>query len=217
VSRWLIAVAVQPEADAVAAAWTDQPPVRVVVVGVGAAAAAAATARELAVADARGEPYTRVLSAGIGGGFAGAAAVGGLAIADAIIAADLGAESPDGFLTLDELGFGTGIWAVDPEAVADLAAACPAAAVGPILSVNAVTGTEAGTEALRRRYPTAVAEAMEGFGVATAAAQAGLGAIELRAISNVVGPRDRESWRIGPALAALTEAAKTLHDKGFFG
>ncbi|CAO0837172.1 Futalosine hydrolase [Streptomyces microflavus] len=30
--------------------------------------------------------------------------------------------------------------------------------------------------------------------------------LELRAVSNTVGPRDRAAWRIGDALAALTEA-----------
>jgi len=71
---------------------------------------------------------------------------------------------------------------------------------------------------LAARYPGAVAEAMEGFGVATAAALAGghgPGAAggtgpafaELRTVSNVVGPRDRSAWRIDLALAALREAA----------
>jgi futalosine hydrolase len=55
-----------------------------------------------------------------------------------------------------------------------------------------------------------VAEAMEGHGVATAAAQAGIPFAELRTISNPVGPRDRESWRFGEALAALTAATTAL-------
>ncbi|MDG4862637.1 futalosine hydrolase, partial [Streptomyces sp. T-3] len=56
------------------------------------------------------------------------------------------------------------------------------------------------------RHPGALAEAMEGFGVAEAAAVHGLPVLEIRAISNPVGPRDRAAWRIGDALAALTEA-----------
>lgn len=46
---------------------------------------------------------------------------------------------------------------------------------------------------------------MEGFGVAEAAAAHGIPVLELRAVSNPVGPRDRTAWRIGDALAALTE------------
>ena len=48
-----------------------------------------------------------MVSAGIGGGFAPAAPVGSLVVADAIVAADLGAQTPDGFLPVTELGFGT--------------------------------------------------------------------------------------------------------------
>ncbi|MGW4272390.1 futalosine hydrolase, partial [Streptomyces seoulensis] len=59
---------------------------------------------------------------------------------------------------------------------------------------------------LRARHPRALTEAMEGFGVAEAAAAHGVPVLELRAVSNPVGPRDRAAWRIGDALAALTEA-----------
>jgi futalosine hydrolase len=51
---------------------------------------------------------------------------------------------------------------------------------------------------------------MEGYGVAIAAQQAGVPFAELRTISNIIGPRDRESWQIGAALAALTKAAEML-------
>lgn len=69
-----------------------------------------------------------------------------------------------------------------------------------------MTGTAVRAARLRERHPTALAEAMEGFGVAEAAAAHGTPVLELRAVSNPVGPRDRAAWRIGDALAALTEA-----------
>ncbi|NEC74872.1 futalosine hydrolase, partial [Streptomyces rochei] len=34
----------------------------------------------------------------------------------------------------------------------------------------------------------------------------GVPVLELRAVSNPVGPRDRAAWRVGDALAALTDA-----------
>jgi futalosine hydrolase len=80
------------------------------------------------------------------------------------------------------------------------------ATTGTVLTVSTVTGTAATTAALRARHPDAVAEAMEGFGVATAAAWHGVPFAEVRAISNTIGPRDRASWRIPEALNALTEA-----------
>jgi futalosine hydrolase len=51
---------------------------------------------------------------------------------------------------------------------------------------------------------------MEGFGVAIAAAQAGLPFGEVRTISNPIGPRDRGAWRIGDALDGLSEAFASL-------
>jgi futalosine hydrolase len=132
--------------------------------------------------------------------------VGGLAVATEAIAADLGADSPDGFIGLDDLGFGT---ARRPAVLAgELRAALPEAAAGPILSVSTVTGTAAGAKLLTARHPDAVAEGMEGFGVACAAGELPFG--EIRAISNVVGPRDRAAWRIAPALAALETAFRRL-------
>ncbi|EFL40722.1 conserved hypothetical protein [Streptomyces griseoflavus Tu4000] len=58
---------------------------------------------------------------------------------------------------------------------------------------------------MRARHPDALAEGMEGFGVAEAAVAQGVPVLEVRAVSNPVGPRDRAAWRIGDALTALTE------------
>jgi futalosine hydrolase len=82
--------------------------------------------------------------------------------------------------------------------------------VGDVLTVNTVTGTARRLAWLRERYPDAVAETMEGFGVACAAQLSGVPFAELRTISNAVGPRDRGAWQIGPALEALTRAAQML-------
>jgi futalosine hydrolase len=51
---------------------------------------------------------------------------------------------------------------------------------------------------------------MEGFGVASAARQAGLAFGELRTVANPVGPRDRAAWRVPDALAALAVAGRAL-------
>lgn len=184
--------------------------VEVAVVGVGSAAAAAGTSRRLAVAASSGRPYDAVVSAGIGGGFPGRVAVGQTAVATRSVAADLGAESPDGFLPIDELGFGTAVATTDDALTAWLRTALPDAVPGAVLTVNTVTGTASTAEALTVRHPDAVAEAMEGYGVACAAELAGLPFAELRTISNPVGPRDRTGWRIPSALAALTTAASAL-------
>jgi futalosine hydrolase len=217
----LIVTAVQAEADAVRSgivtvaegragavrtgAWG---PVHVEAVGVGPAAAAAGTARLLALAEAAGTPYTAVISAGIAGGFPGRADVGATVIGSRSIAADLGAESPDGFLPIDRLGFGSNTRDADPGLVKFLTAALPDAVVGDILTLATVTGTAATAARLAAAHPGAVAEAMEGHGAAVAAA--GLAFAELRTISNPIGPRDRAAWRLPAALAALTRAAEAI-------
>ncbi|MEU4155771.1 futalosine hydrolase [Actinoplanes sp. NPDC026670] len=200
----LIVTAVTAEADAVRAGLA-RGDVVVEAVGVGPAAAAAGTARLLT-----GRAYRAVVSAGIAGGFAGRAAVGSLVIAARSIAADLGAESPDGFLPVEELGFGTTVLDADPHLVKALQAALPGAVSGDVLTLATVTGTAPTADRLAARFPLAAAEAMEGFGVATAAAGAGVPFAELRAVSNPVGPRDRAAWRLGDAFAALRAAAPAL-------
>ncbi|MFF3991935.1 futalosine hydrolase [Streptomyces cyaneofuscatus] len=215
--RVLVVTAVPVERDAVTRAFGGTPEVLAVpgaelhrsgafdVLAGGAGPAAAAAAAAFALASSASHPYGLVVSAGIGGGFAPAAPLGSLVVASDIVAADLGAETPDGFLPVTALGFGRDRFVPPPALVREVAAAT-GAAPGPVLTVSTVTGTAARTAALLAAHPGALAEAMEGFGVAEAAERAGVPALELRAVSNTVGPRDRAAWRIGDALAALTEA-----------
>ena len=187
-------------------------PVDVLAAGVGPAAAAAGTATALTLAAYDRTAYDLVVSAGIAGGFAPLAPLGCAVVAEAIVAADLGAETPEGFATVTELGFGrvrhrTAHCA--PVAAALRAAGLPTA-VGPVLTVSTVTGSAARAAELTGRHPGAVAEAMEGFGVAEAAAAHGVPVLELRTVSNAVGPRDRAAWRIGEAFAALERAFALL-------
>ncbi|MEU8372070.1 futalosine hydrolase [Micromonospora sp. NPDC048894] len=211
----LVLTAVPAEAEAVRAGLAD-PTVTVRTIGVGPAVAGAATARLLALAEAAGRPYRAVVSAGIAGGFAGRAPVGATVLASRSVAADLGAESPTGFIPVDELGMppellgGGPTIDTDPALLGALRAALPTAVVGAVLTVSTVTGTAASTTALADRHPDAVAEAMEGYAVAVAAAQAGLPFVELRTVSNPIGPRDRDGWRMREAFTALSQAARAL-------
>lgn len=223
--RLLVVTAVTAERDAVTAGlrtadprtadprtagpWTATGAADVIAGGVGPAAAAAATATALARADAAGDPYRLVVSAGIGGGFAPAAPLGSVVVAAAMVAADLGVRTAEGFTPVEELGFGTSEHQ-PPAALGEAVAAALGAAYGPVLTVSTVTGTAERAAELNERHPGAVAEAMEGFGVAQAAAAAGVPVLEIRTVSNPVGPRDRAAWRIGPALAALTTAFERL-------
>jgi len=211
VSGVLVVTAVDAEAAAFARELPpDSRPALIRAVGVGPAAAAAATARLLALAELAGSPYRAVLSVGIAGGWSDAAPVGATVLGTACVAADLGADSPDGFLPVDSLGFGSASVPVDAELFAAVRAALPGAVAGPILTVSTVTGTAAGAQELRARHPAAVAEAMEGYGVGVAAAQAGVAFVEVRTVSNPIGPRDRDTWQLGTAFEALARAGAAL-------
>lgn len=218
-TRLLVATAVEAERDAIRRGLGDSGPtpagqrdgrITVAAVGVGPPAAAAGTARLLALAEAGGDPYHLVLSAGIGGGLPGRVPVGGLTLARRSLAVDLGADSPDGFISLDDLGFGSAVATADPKLLAALTGALPDAVVGDVVTASTVTGTADGLAEVLRRAPDAVAEGMEGFGVATAACGTGAGFGEVRAISNLVGPRDRSTWRIRPALDVLVRVGAAL-------
>ncbi len=207
--RILVVVAVPAEKEAVWRGLKGDGRFDVVAAGVGPVAAAANTAKALAAAG-----YGLAVSAGIGGGFPGRAGVGSLVVANEIVAADLGVETPEGFASLDELGFGSTRIQVDVNLVNAVAEALRAAELpvttGPVLTVSTVTGTAESAAELAARVPGAIAEAMEGYGVAFAAQERGVPVLELRAISNLVGPRDRTAWRINEALGVLEAACAVL-------
>jgi futalosine hydrolase len=183
----------------------------VLAAGVGVAAAAARTARRLTERACAGDPpYDGVVSAGIGGVYAGRGELGDIVVGRRTIAADLGAESPDGYLTLSDLGFGAESMDSDPRLFGHVGAVLPAGIHGSVLCVHTATGTSARAVELIERHPDAVAEAMEGWGVATAAADHGVPFVEIRAVSNLVGPRDRSAWRIDLAMGALTHIGEAL-------
>ena len=190
--RVLVVTAVETERDAI-----DLPDV--MAGGIGPAESAAATSAALA-----SERYDLVINAGIGGGFA-PLPIGTIAVASTIAFADLGARSDTGFAPLPAA---VATYEVAPKLAVELADRT-GGHLGTIVTVSTVTGTAADTDALLARYPDVVAEGMEGAGVAAAAVRHGVAFAEVRAISNVVGPRDRGSWRVAEALAALGPAVRS--------
>lgn len=175
--------------------------------GVGPAAAAAAA---MAIALGGVDIF---ISAGIAGGFSERAEIGDIVVATSVVAGDLGAHTAEGFLDLDQLGFGTSVFAVDETASAHTAERLTAAGIptrrGPILTVCAATGTDERAAELAHRYDAA-AEAMEGAGVAHVAALMGIPLLELRAISNLVGRRQVSGWDMPAALSTLERSMRTL-------
>jgi futalosine hydrolase len=81
---------------------------------------------------------------------------------------------------------------------------------GAVLTVATVTGTAETVAEMLRRVPGAAVEAMEGYGVAVAAQDSGVPVLEMRAVSNLVGPRDKDTWQIKEALEVLERACAVL-------
>jgi futalosine hydrolase len=220
VGRILVVTAVVAEADAVLAGLGPTAPaevgpyrgrsaktaageVVVVAGGVGPASAAACAGAAILI-----ERPDVVLSAGVAGGFGGRAAIGDVVVADVVVHADLGAESPDGFRSIADLGLGKATVRLD-ERVTAVAAARTGAVVGAVLTVSTVTGSDERAAELADRHRP-VAEAMEGAGVLAAARAHGLPFGEIRAVSNRVGRRDRAAWDLPAALEALRGAFARL-------
>jgi futalosine hydrolase len=149
------------------------------VCGVGPVEAAVTTARALAL-----DPPRAVVHVGVAG--ARGITPGGLVVGTESVYRDISAEIP----VVDRV-------APDDALLAAVRAALPDALALPIGTSAAVGGLTSGE--LR-------VEAMEGFGVLRACAQAGVPAVEVRAISNEISEGDRSRWRIGRALEALAEA-----------
>jgi futalosine hydrolase len=191
-------------------AWTtgtDGWQVTLVAGGVGSPAAAAATATALCLAPG----WDLVISGGVAGALKERGpATGDLVVATEIVPVEFGVAGPDGFQPASQLG-----WLnvpTPPRRWIELAVQRCGAVPGPILSVSEMTGTDRAAELLAERFPTAVAEAMEGLGVATAALPVGVAVLELRAISNMVGVRDqyKTGWDRERALEALSTAMPAL-------
>jgi futalosine hydrolase len=176
----------------------------VLVSGIGPAAAAAATATALALG-----AYDACLSLGICGAFRGTASIGDAVVSTHLVAGDLGADAPAGFLGLGALGWDEEEVEVEAGLLAALLKRLDESVLGPVLTVSTVTGTRARADELAERHG-AVAEAMEGWGVWEAARRHGVAVAEVRTVSNLIGDRDPSAWDISSAFDALAAVGTRL-------
>lgn len=76
-----------------------------------------------------------------------------------------------------------------------------------LITVTAAAATQRQVDTRLNRFPTAVAEDMEGFGVALAARLCSVPLTIIRGISNRAGVRDQREWNTDGALAAAAALA----------
>jgi len=146
-----------------------------------------------------------VVACGVGGAYPG----GGLepldvACAESETYADLGSESPEGFLDMERLGLPV-IDRQPPLFNRLPLSVFPVARRVPFATRTTCTGTDAVAREMAARTGAAV-ESMEGAAVVHVCLRAGVPVGEVRGVSNRVGDRDRAAWRVRDAAEAAQEA-----------
>ena len=203
-------------------------PVKAVAAGIGQANTAHALTSMLEYG-----PGGLVIMAGCAGAYPGSGLkVGDVAVATQESYAQLGAQTQDGFMGLEEMGLPTLVAGGDPyfgtypfsdefreglKVAAErsrfisskASRARPKLHFGPFLTVSTVTGTTAGGKELFERYG-AFCENMEGAAAAQLCTMYGVPFLEVRGISNIVEDRDRSKWEIETASRNCIELIKNF-------
>lgn len=125
---------------------------------------------------------------------------------------DAGAEGADGgLITQQQLGF------PDAAPFNEFGILIPRA---PLLSlglpevaggtVSMATGSETSLMRIKDKFPDVGVESMEGAPFFYSCMHAGVPCLQLRGLSNYVGERDRDGWKIPAAVTALNTALQRL-------
>ena len=155
---------------------------------------------------------TLTIQAGIGGALDPSLNLGKVVQISRECFGDLGATDRDGsYLSLKDINLPPG----PPFGEDELLRLPPYAVRTPFpeavgVTVSQATGEAERIGALRKRWPRAQVESMEGAPFFLACLRAGVAPVQLRAISNYVEPRDRSAWRFDLALPALNTALLNL-------
>lgn len=186
--------------------------VDVLVTGVGMVATAAWCSRALAQAR-----YDLALNCGICGSFDPVLRPGRVVHVVADRMAELGAEDGDAFLSVEELKLldedefpfsgGQLLNAMPP--VNSALDAFPAVAG---ITVNTVHGNRGSIDAAVARFNPQV-ESMEGAAFMYSCLLAGVPFAQIRAVSNMVEPRNRAAWNIAGAIEHLGRAVLSVFDR----
>jgi futalosine hydrolase len=156
---------------------------------------------------------SRVILAGIAGSYSSEIPAGQAAWGDRVRCFGIGVGEGESFKSAESLG-----WRQLPDAcegsflLAQPESGSKAGSVA-ILSVTAASDSEKCAAIRQRAEPEAVLEEMEGFAVAMACHRFGIPLSIVRGVSNRAGSRDKSSWKVSEALAAVrAELLRELED-----
>lgn len=188
--------------------------------GVGKVAAAASLYSMLLTLEQR-QAIRGVLLCGVAGAYptrhrraASPLLPGQVCVVGSDVLADEGVETPAGFVDFGKPGdhgmrmVDTGPFPANPRMAADAAARL----LVPIVkgaTVSTCSGTDDRSRALCERSGADI-ETMEGAAVAAVCRKREVPLLQVRAISNWTGDRDRGAWQLGAAVEALREAMRRL-------
>ncbi|MBO9561332.1 MAG: futalosine hydrolase [Niastella sp.] len=149
-----------------------------------------------------------LLQAGIGGSFSPSLLPGQVVLVGEEIVGDLGVEEDRVFKDVTDMGFlevneppYTNKWLVNDQVTRWEHTGLP---VVKGLSINEITTRAERIALLQQKYAASV-ESMEGAAFHYVALQEGIPFLQLRAISNFVGERDKAKWRIKEAITGLND------------
>jgi futalosine hydrolase len=156
-----------------------------------------------------------VVQVGICGSFSAAYPIGSVVQVQEEIYSELGADSPEGFLDLEALGFplfqvGEQIWY---NRMHNPSKPLPALAEVTGITVNRVHGVGSVISQTRQFWNPDI-ESMEGAALFQVCLGAGIPFYEIRSVSNYVEDRNRAGWNIPLALKSLSDTVIDLHDSG---
>ena len=177
--------------------------IRLIETGVGPVNAAFALTRALT-----GQRADAVIICGVGGAYPSSGLEpGDVACALSETYGDLGAESPDGFLDMQALGFPVVAGAPPASPLFNTLPLqiFPVERRVPFVTCATCTGTDGKAAEIQARTGGAV-ESMEGAALVHVATLMGVPVGEVRGISNAVGRRDRAGWRLQDAAAAARQS-----------
>ena len=169
------------------------------ITGAGMVATAFTLGRHLAT-----NQYDLAVNLGIAGSFDRGLALGELVEITEDTFAELGAEDGDEFIPIDKLGFGTGTYR--PLAKLSDFAGSDKLKTATAITVNTVNGNEVSIKKIAERLNPQT-ESMEGAAFFYACNQMNVPCIQIRAVSNYVERRNRDNWKIGPAIKNLNTFA----------
>ncbi|QKJ32547.1 futalosine hydrolase [Mucilaginibacter mali] len=182
---------------------------RLLTTGVGMVATAFSLGRHLAQ-----NQYDLAINLGIAGSFARSLNLGEVVEVTTDMLAELGAEDDEDFLPIDQLGFGESVFTASTTLsgifnhnAIDGADLLLKQTTG--ITVNTVHGNEQAIRKVTSRLNPQV-ESMEGAAFFYACRKAGVPCLQIRAVSNYVEKRNRDSWQIGLAIKNLNTFADAL-------